>query len=184
MINFFISLLQILSQIYVLSKHREAILLNVKIIRRIYLEITISADNRLDALKIHAALTLLLTRIMFIVYNSSAFVGCLVPGIVYLICGRVELVGPVYIPFVDQKTFAGYSILYVFHCLAIFSAGMNITCGDILFSNMTLNSLLFGEAVATEFKKLNGSLLDKSKTQTDIKRHVREIMYIQLRFMR
>lgn len=90
-----------------------------------------------------------------IVYVSCAVFHLMIPIYAYFWQHELKPLMPLYIPFVDEKTAIGFSILLSIHIAQAFAMTASTACVDLSFMIVALNIRIFGTIFDDNVNELN-----------------------------
>lgn len=100
---------------------------------------------------------------MATLYALAVFSFFLYPlGMYFMENERVPLV-PVFLPFIDENTSVGYTILCSIHLIAFVAGTMGTLCCDFIIAACILNTLVFARIISLEMNEINIDLLENVK---------------------
>lgn len=175
---------QVPLKLFVFIKRRDVILANINSIKTIYSEYASPMSENFSLIRKYSLISLNIVRSLSALYIIVCLILYFSRGFADKLNGKPELFLPYFIPFLDRSTLLGIWLSYLIQAYSMYFGATSVAIGDILFSNMSLHSLLFPGIIRNEFEQINALLLrDKAQMEAARKR-IRKIILIQSKFMK
>lgn len=120
------------------------------------------------------------TEILFIAIVAGYYVCSLLfftyPIYMYLVKGEIVPVFPIYLPFCDENTTIGFTILTILHISLITIPVGGIAAVEFFIAVIMTSSLMFSKLIAFDAQQLNIELGTKKPKKLAIKSRLRNIL--------
>lgn len=122
----------------------------------------------------------LFTEILFIGivvgYYACGICFLAYPIIMYLAKAEMVPALPIYLPFVDENTITGYTILTIYHIILIILPSTGLAGVEFFLATFMISSLIFAKLITLDAQQLNIDLSAEKPKNTVIKCRLRNIL--------
>jgi hypothetical protein len=108
----------------------------------------------------------IIRRVLAVLYCSASLMFVFIPIYSYIFAEKKVLVLPIYIPYVDENTTNGYTILFVFHMIAVVYTLIGVTWFDISFITFAYHMVAFVDILEMDLNVLREKLLQENNSTT------------------
>lgn len=163
---------QILVKLYHVQYFRELQKI-VFFIRKIFeIHITTKSPERIEFLGNFARIIEYLFIGMCFLYMNTIFVFYPYPAYMYFLKNEVVPLLDLYVPGIDETTYLGYWILFVYHNFIVFGAMLGLLAADFILVMAMISSLIFAKLIWFEVQQLHFELKESEPMATVINRFV------------
>lgn len=110
-----------------------------------------------------------------IMYISGGMLHFISPFFAYYLHGELKVAMPMYLPFIDETTKRGFTILLIIHFVEIVFASVATTCVDFSFLVIIANIPIFSTIFADNVRELSEILREKKRNLATAKAILRNI---------
>lgn len=97
-------------------------------------------------------------------FYLSLISTCLVyPIFVYTTQNELEVIMPLYLPFINETTIVGYTIINIYHITLISIVSFGIVAIDFFLAIIIISSLIFSKIISLEMHQIHVDLEEKNK---------------------
>lgn len=108
--------------------------------------------------------TEILFKMILILYVLSTFTFLPYPIYMYLFKNEIVTMLPLYMPGVDETTFAGYISLSAYHFVSLFLATLGVCACDFFVAIMIVSTLIFAKIITLEMSHIDDDLEEEDST--------------------
>lgn len=148
----------------------------IRFIQRMYkIHSTIKSKDRIEYFKNFAFATEMIFKVMSTLYLLSVFTFFPYPLYMYYFENEVVTILPIYMPFVDETTFAGYIITCAYQIVLLVLATIGVLACDSFMAIIIVSTLIFAKLIKFDMEQINEDLKEKESTLT-VKARFRNIL--------
>lgn len=148
----------------------------IRFVQRLYkIHSTIKTKKRIEYFNNFAFATEMIFKVMSTLYLLSVFTFFPYPLYMYYFENEVVTMIPIYMPFVDEKTFTGYIIVSGYQITIFVIATLGVLACDSFMAIIIVSTLIFAKLIKFDMEQINDDLLEKDSTIT-VKARFRNIL--------
>lgn len=148
----------------------------INIIQNLYKEnIKTECLERLEYFRKFALFTDYFFKILLFFYISTVSTCFVYPFFVYFTQNEVVPIMPLYVPYVDESTVIGFTIISIYHVLMVLLASFGISATDFFLAIIIISSLMFAKLITLELRQIQMDLQEKC-SEIELKARFRNIL--------
>lgn len=156
--------------------HRNKLVAVVKHLEQIYMQNESTNERHMHTMKFYSIFTLRITQLIFVVYFLSVISFLVAPFIIYLVFNVVELIVPIYIPYVNVEESVGFIVTSCFHIYFLLIAGIGFALCDTVLANLIFQVLMCSALIGNDLDALNEMLLEKQYKEIELTIRFRNLL--------
>lgn len=148
----------------------------IEILEKIYHQNESSNATNQQTMQKYSHGTLQITKLIIALYALCGVVFIVSPFFIYWIFGAVELILPIFIPFVDPTEKSGYIITTCCHVYFVFVACSGYSIADSSLIDLIIHMLLCSDLLRHDLQTLNEMLVKNKYEPIEVRLRFRNIL--------
>lgn len=141
-----------------------------------------SSRSRLKLIRKFAIITEIMIKGGIAVYTFAGMFYLINPIYSYYWLNKIVPLVPIYLPFIDENTTAGFTALTGLHLIFLFMAVVGTACTDFMFVMLIVNMPLLSRIFQDNISELNDILREENVDQPLAKAKFKNILLLHREF--